>query len=64
MHSSATRGDHLPQRVTCQGCNHVLYEGAELKPPDEIIHQYEGKCPKCDRKLSLLPVNVEVKPAR
>jgi len=64
MHSSATRGDHLPQRVTCQVCNHVLYEGAELKPPDEIIHQYEGKCPKCDRKLSLLPVNVEVKPAR
>ncbi|MGD0646189.1 MAG: hypothetical protein ABSA75_14905 [Candidatus Bathyarchaeia archaeon] len=52
----------MPQRVICHGCNHVLYEGVELKPPDEIISQNGGKCPECNRKLSLLPIDVEVKP--
>jgi len=52
----------LPQRVICHGCNQILYEGVELKPPDEIIVQHGGKCPKCGRKLSLLPLEVEVKP--
>jgi len=52
----------MPQRVVCHGCSHVLYEGIELKPPDEIIQQYSGKCPNCSRKLSLLPLEVEVIP--
>jgi len=56
------RGFGVPQRVICHGCNHVLYEGAELKPPDEIISQHGGKCPECSRKLSLLPMDIEVKP--
>ena len=54
----------MPQRVLCHECKHVLYEGPELRPPDEIIHQYDGKCPQCSRKLSLLPLDVEVKPAK
>jgi hypothetical protein len=54
----------LPQRVICHGCTHVLYEGAELRPPDEIIHQHEGKCPNCGKKLSLMPLDVQVKPAK
>jgi hypothetical protein len=54
----------MPQRVTCQGCGHVLYDGAELKPPDEILQRYDGKCPKCSKKLSLLPIDVEVKPVK
>lgn len=56
------RGIYIPQRVICHSCKHVLYEGKDLKPPDEIIAQHEGKCPKCDRKLSLLPLEVEVNP--
>ncbi len=52
----------MPQRVICHGCSHVLYEGVELRPPDEIIQQHNGTCPKCGRKLSLLPIDVEVKP--
>jgi hypothetical protein len=56
--------DMVPQRVICQGCQHILYEGADLKPPDEILQQYDGKCPKCGKKLSLLPVDVEVKPLK
>lgn len=60
----STEGTMLPQRVICHGCGHVLYEGDELKPPDEIIHQHEGKCPNCNKKLSLLPLSVEVKPIK
>jgi len=56
------RGKWMPQRVICHGCKHILYEGKDLKPPDEVIAQHGGKCPKCDRKLSLLPMEVEVKP--
>ena len=52
----------MPQRVICHECSHVLYEGVELRPPDEIISLNGGKCPKCNRKLSLLPMDVEVKP--
>jgi DNA-directed RNA polymerase subunit RPC12/RpoP len=51
----------MPQRILCHQCGTVLYEGIELKPPDEIIQKYNGKCPKCGRKLSVIPANVEVK---
>jgi len=54
----------LPQRVVCQKCGNVLYEGADLKPPDEILHQHNGKCPKCGNKLSLIPINVDVTPIK
>jgi len=54
----------MPQRVTCHHCGHMLYDGDELKPPDEILHQYDGKCPKCGKKLAIIPLNVEVKPMK
>jgi hypothetical protein len=54
----------MPQRVVCQGCKHVLYDGADLKPPDELLHLNDGKCPNCGKKLSLVPLDVEVKPMR
>jgi len=54
----------LPQRVACQGCGQILYAGEELKPPDEILHENDGKCPKCGKKLSLVPINVDVKPIK
>ena len=54
----------LPQRVICQQCGYVLYDDAELKPPDEILHEHNGKCPKCGKKLSLIPINVEVTPTK
>jgi DNA-directed RNA polymerase subunit RPC12/RpoP len=53
----------MPQRVICLQCKRVLYEGGELKPPEEIIQSLNGKCPKCGRKLSLIPTTVEVKAA-
>ena len=57
-------GVDLPQRVICQQCGYLLYDGAELRPPDEILHEHNGKCPKCGKKLALIPINVEVKPIK
>jgi len=53
----------VPQQVICHECGFVLYEGKELRPPDEIIQQHDGKCPKCGKKLSFIPKKVEVKSA-
>lgn len=51
----------VPQLVICHKCGAILYESVELKPPDEIIQSYNGKCPACNKKLSYIPKNFEVK---
>ncbi|MCD6325715.1 hypothetical protein J7L97_05445 [Candidatus Bathyarchaeota archaeon] len=51
----------MPQRVNCDRCGAVLYEGEELKSPEEILQMHNGKCPKCGRDLSLTPKKIEVK---
>ena len=50
----------LPQKVNCHHCGHVLYQGEDLKSPEEILQTNEGACPKCGTKLSLAPQNVDV----
>ena len=50
----------MPQKVICEKCGFILYEGTDLKPPDEIIQNHEGKCPKCGKKISFVPKKVEV----
>lgn len=52
----------MPERVVCEECGYVLYEDDDLKTPDEILSQYDGKCPECGKKLALVPLDVEVKP--
>jgi RNase P subunit RPR2 len=52
----------MPQRVICHGCSYVLYEGADFSSLSEIIQQCDCICPKCGRKLSFLPLGIEVKP--
>jgi DNA-directed RNA polymerase subunit RPC12/RpoP len=52
----------LPQKVICQDCGAILYEGLNLKPPDEIILKHDGKCPKCGNKLARVPMKVDVRP--
>ena len=53
----------LPQKVICEKCGHVLYEGSELKPPDEIIQANDGKCPGCGKKIAFVPTKVMVQAA-
>ncbi len=52
----------MPQLVICHECRHVLYHGGDLKPPDEVIQQHDGKCPNCGKKLSLMPIDVAIRP--
>ena len=50
----------LPQKVNCHKCGHVLYQGEELRSPEEILQANEGACPKCGAKLSLAPLSINV----
>ena len=51
----------VPQHIKCDGCGAVLYEGAELKSPADIMLSCNNKCVKCGRKLSPTPLRVELK---
>jgi len=51
----------MPLQVICHKCGAILYEGIEIKAPNEIISDYDGKCPNCGRKLSDIPKKVEIK---
>jgi len=53
----------VPQRVLCSKCKHVLFNGIDLTPPDEIIQKFDGRCPKCGKKLAF-DGRVEIKPAK
>jgi len=53
----------LPQLVLCRDCGAILYQGEDIKTPDEVIEMHNGKCPKCGRTLSIIPHKIEVKPA-
>lgn len=55
---------NLPQQVLCDECGEILYQGSELKSPEEIHQMYNGRCPKCGRKLSLIPKKIKVLPAK
>jgi DNA-directed RNA polymerase subunit RPC12/RpoP len=52
----------MPQLVICHKCGTTLYEGENLKPSDEIIQEYDGRCPSCNKRLSYVPKTIEVKP--
>ena len=51
----------MPQKIICEGCGYVLYDSDDLKPPEELIKELEGKCPKCSKKLIFNPEKVEIK---
>jgi len=52
----------MPQRVICSSCSYVLYEGSVFSPPAEVAKQHGSACPNCGRKLSFLPLSIDVKP--
>ncbi|MDP6048343.1 MAG: hypothetical protein QGG23_02705 [Candidatus Bathyarchaeota archaeon] len=52
----------MPQKVTCSECNYLLYEGDLLKSPQDIIKKYDGRCPKCNRKLVFASGGVTISP--
>lgn len=52
----------MPQRVICSECDHVLYEGDILKSPQDILKKFDGRCPKCGRKLNFKTDSVSIYP--
>jgi DNA-directed RNA polymerase subunit RPC12/RpoP len=50
----------MPQKIVCRECGEVLYESYELKPPEEIIEQLGGTCPRCGKKLKFNPNDILV----
>jgi ribosomal protein S27AE len=60
---NVTGSANLPEIVVCGKCGYILYNGADLKPPSEILQLFNEKCPECGEKLSSSPLNFEVKPA-
>jgi DNA-directed RNA polymerase subunit RPC12/RpoP len=51
----------MPQHIICEHCGTVLYAGLELKPPDEVIQQYNKVCPRCGKKLLFGPERVGIR---
>ncbi len=51
----------MPQRIFCEDCNELLYNNSELTSPEEIIRKYDGKCPKCGKKLVFNTKKIEIK---
>ena len=54
----------MPERIRCKECDEVLYEGYLLKSPRDVIKQFEGKCPKCEKDLAFETDAVTVKPSK
>jgi len=50
------------QKIVCSECGYCLYEGDLLKPLQDIIKKYGGRCPKCNKKLVFSPSEVSVIP--
>ena len=59
---SFTEAAVLPERVFCDACGAILYDGSELESPIEIIQRYNGTCPKCQKTLSYDVDRVEILP--
>ena len=53
----------MPQKIICNSCKEVLYEGDLLKSPQDVIKKYEGKCPKCKKELKFSTEGVDVRPS-
>ena len=43
--------EFTPKTVECSKCGKILYQGQILKPIDQIIKSYKGKCPSCGKLL-------------
>jgi hypothetical protein len=46
--------------VVCHGCGEILYEGRDMIPIYRLMIMHEGRCPSCNRKLSITPKKIEL----
>lgn len=50
----------MPQKVICERCSAVLLDDSKLKPPEEVIKAFDGKCPSCGKELIFNPDKIEI----
>ena len=60
----------MREKIVCGKCNMLLYAGEEIKrrlymrailSEESVLGLYNNVCPRCDNKLSLETVSVEIK---
>jgi hypothetical protein len=51
----------VPQKIICEGCGNILFKDIKLRPPQELIHELNGKCPYCDKELIFNSDKLEIK---
>ncbi len=47
-------------KIVCHSCGYVLYEEFDLIPFFKLRAELDGRCLKCNRKLSARPVSVQL----
>ena len=47
--------------IRCHSCGFVLYRGNQLRSIDEVLRQWDYKCPVCMSPLSKTPIRWEVR---
>ena len=52
----------MPQKVVCNKCGEVLYDGEILRAPKDIIKKFESCCPKCKKDLVFDAEKVDIMP--
>ena len=56
-----TSEDHHNQLYICENCNHIIYQGMELRYVNDVIKANSGKCEKCNKVLVKKDFKIEIK---
>lgn len=49
----------MPFKWKCT-CGKALDQSNDIKIPDEVLSKFDGRCPKCRKKLSTFPKDVRI----
>jgi len=48
--------------MICDKCMHAaLYKGEKIRSPNDVVLDCDGKCQNRGKKLSFVPINVEIR---
>ncbi|UCC58924.1 MAG: hypothetical protein JSW14_03225 [Candidatus Bathyarchaeum sp.] len=47
--------------VVCYGCGQILYEGRDMIPLYRLRAKCNGRCPVCEKQLSISPLSIELR---
>ena len=50
----------MPQKIICESCGEIFFNDTKLKSPEEVIQEFERKCPKCGKQLIFNPDKIDI----